>query len=81
MSLNTTIYSFRVAYQSEEQLKSLQEGPEVDPYSLVLTILEDGQPSFKTLYAKADTEEQAFQKVDAYVKRTQYKDILNGKLL
>jgi hypothetical protein len=48
---------------------------------LVLTVLPDGQPSFKTLYTHAETEEEAIAKVDAYVSRTSYRNIEDKKFI
>lgn len=77
-----TAYSFRIAYQSEEELRQLQEqGNQVDPETLVLTTLPDGQPSYKTLYASGETEDEAIRKVDAYVSKTAYREIEDGKTI
>jgi hypothetical protein len=72
-------YSFRIAYQTEEQLA--QEGQSVDPSTLVLTILPDGLPSYKTLHASGESEEEALAKVEAYVSKTPYRDIEDGKMV
>jgi hypothetical protein len=75
------VYSFRIAYTSEDELQALKEQKDFDPDKLVLTVLPDGQPSFKTLYTHAETEEEAIAKVDAYVSRTSYRNIEDKKFI
>jgi hypothetical protein len=75
------VYSFRIAYSSEAELQALQEQKDFDPERLVLTVLPDGQPSYKTLYTRADTEEEAMAKVDVYVSRTPYRNIEDKKFI
>jgi hypothetical protein len=75
------VYKFRIAYFSEDELQQLKEQPDFDPEQLVLTVLPDGQPSFKTLFTRADTEEQAKEKVDDYVSRTPYRNIEDKKFI
>jgi hypothetical protein len=72
-------YTFRIAYQSEEQLA--QEGQSVDPSTLVLITLPNGLPSFKTLHSTGESETEALAKVEAYVSKTSYRDIEDGKLV
>jgi hypothetical protein len=75
-------YSFRIAYQTEEEMEHLaKEGSTVDPASLILTILPNGLPSYKTLHASGETELEALAKVEAYVKNTSYRDIEDGKMV
>jgi hypothetical protein len=74
-----TAFSFRIAYQTEEQLA--QEGQSVDPSTLVLTTLPNGLPSYKTLHAGGETENEALAKVEAYVSKTPYRDIEDGKMV
>jgi len=75
------VYSFRIAYTSEDELQALKEQKDFDPDKLVLTVLPDGQPSFKTLYTHAETEEEAIAKVDTYVSRTSYRNIEDKKFI
>ena len=79
--MNKNVYSFRIAFQSEEQLKQLQEQQDVDPESLLLTTLDNGLPSYKTLYTTALTEDEAIKKMDAYVSRVSYRDLPDGKII
>lgn len=67
-------YSFRIAFQTVDEMTD-------DPNKLVLTILENGQPSYKTILAEAESEAQALEMVDAYVSTTPYQDIEDGKQL
>ena len=76
-----TVYSFRIAYSSEDELQALNEQKDFDPEKLVLTVLPDGQPSYKTLYTRAETEEEAIAKVDGYVARTPYRNIEDKKFI
>jgi len=75
------LYSFRIAYKSEDEVKTLEEQQAFDPSTLILTILPDGQPSFKDLYTLAASEEEATTKMDAYVSVTPYKLIENHKII
>ena len=75
------VYSFRIAYKSEDELQALQEQQDFDPNSLVLSILPNGQPTYKILYTRADSEEQAIEKVDAYVAITPYSQIQDKKFI
>ena len=75
------VYKFRIAYSSEEELQDIKKQPDFDPEQLVLTILPDGQPSYKTLFTHADSEEQAIEKVDEYVSRTPYRNIEDKKFI
>ena len=75
------VYTFRLAYFSEEQVNDLQETTAQAASDLVLTTLPDGQPSFKTLFATAFDESEATRKVEEYVSKTKYKDIENNKTL
>jgi hypothetical protein len=76
-----TVYSFRIAYSSEEELQALQAQQNVDPNQLTLTILPDGQPSYKTLYTRAETEQEAIDKVSSYVEVTKYSEIQDKKFI
>lgn len=69
-----SIYAFRIAFQTVEEMTD-------DPNQLVLTILENGQPSYKTIMAEAETEAQALEMVDRYVSTIQYNDLEDGKTL
>lgn len=69
-----TLYSFRIAFQTVDEMTD-------DPNKLVLTILENGQPSYKTILAEAETEEQALALVDAYVSTTSYNELEDGKTI
>ena len=75
------VYSFRIAYASEDELKALQEQKDFDPDSLTRSFLPNGQPTYKTLYTHADSEEEAVRKVDAYVAITPYIDIQDKKFV
>ena len=75
------MYTFYLAFQSEEELEQLKQEENPDPTKLELKILPNGQPSYKTLYASADTEEEATARVDAYVSQTPYRDIEDRKIL
>ena len=79
--MNKNVYSFRIAFQTEEELKQLQEQPQADPESLVLYTLENGQPSYKTLYTLAATEEEAIAKMQDFVSKTSYRDLIDGKYI
>lgn len=81
MALTRSIFSFRIAYQSEEEVAALQEKQSVDPNTLELTILPDGQPSFKTIFVPAFSVDDAISKAEEYVKNTKYRDIENNKTL
>ena len=76
-----TVYSFRIAFQSEDELNELKQQEQVNPDTLVLTTLPDGQPSFKTVFCSAFNEDEAIQRVDSYVSQTPYKDIEDGKMV
>jgi len=76
-----TIYSFRIAYKSEDELKALQEQQDFDPNSLTYSILSNGQPTYKTLYTRANSEEEAIEIVDAYVAVTPYSQIEDKKFV
>ncbi len=52
-----------------------------DPNQLVLTILENGQPSYKTILAMAESEAQALEMVDSYVSNTPYTELEDGKTI
>ena len=75
------VYTFRIAYQTEEEVERMKKEGAVSPQELVLTTLADGQPSFKTLHASGETEEEALLKVEAYVKNTSYRNIEDGKVV
>jgi hypothetical protein len=75
------VYSFRIAYASEDELKALQEQQDFDPNSLTRSILSNGQPTYKTLFTHADSEEEAIEKVDAYVAITPYAKIEDKKFV
>ena len=75
------IYSFPIAYLSEDELKALESQPDFDPTSVPRSILPNGQPTYKTLYARAETEEQAKERVDAYVAITPYAEIEDKKFV
>ena len=61
------IFGFKIALVKESELPN---------------ITGESEPAiFKTVYAKADTEEEAFQKVDLYVKNTKYADIEDRKIV
>jgi hypothetical protein len=75
------VYSFRIAYTSEDELHDLQEQKDFDPDKLVLTVLLNGQPSYKTLYARAETEEEAISRVDMYVSQTSYCNIEDKRFI
>lgn len=79
--MNKNVYSFRIAFQTEEQLKQLQEQPQADPESLVLYTLENGQPSYKTLFTLAASEEEAIVKMQDFVSKTSYRDLPDGKYI
>lgn len=66
-----TIYSFCVAFKSEEELEQIQATEQLDTTNLV----------YKTLYCSAFSEEEAMNKVDEYVKKTSYKNIVDGKFV
>ena len=74
-------YSFRVAYQTEEELSKLTDSTKVDPYSLEFKILPNGLPSYKTIHASGETEQDAVRKAEAYVSKTSYRDIVDGKVV
>ena len=75
------VYSFRIAYTSEDELKALQEQTDFNPNSLTLSVLPNGQPTYKTLYTRANTEAEAIEKVDGYVAITPYADIEDKKFV
>jgi hypothetical protein len=75
------VYSFPVAYLSEDELKAIQSQPDFDPTSQPRSFLQDGQPTYKTLYTHANSEEEARAKVDAYVKITPYHEIEDKKFV
>jgi hypothetical protein len=75
------VYKFRIAYFSEDELQALNEQPDFDPETLTLTTLPDGQPSFKTLFCRAEHEEEAKGRVDEYVSRTPYRNIEDKKFI
>jgi hypothetical protein len=75
--MKKTVYAFPVAFASEEELENLNP----DPSALVQTVLPNGQPSYKTFFCSAFTEEEATRIAEAYVSRTSYKDIEDGKLV
>lgn len=80
--MTKTVYSFRIAYHTKAELQQLQEGnrnPSGD--DLVLSILENGQPSYKTLYCSAFSEADADRRVDDYVSITPYREIVDGKMV
>ena len=69
-----SIYSFRIAFQTVEEMTD-------DPNQLVLTVLENGQPSYKTILAEAESEAQALEMVDRYVSNTPYNELEDGKTI
>lgn len=75
------VYSFRIAYKSETELKALQEQQDFDPDKLILKQMPNGQPNFKTLYTRANTEEEAIAKLDVYVSQTIYSKIEDKKFV
>lgn len=74
-------YSFRVAYKSEDEIQGMTDNVPVDPSTLVLTILPNGLPSYKTIRASGETEDEALKKAEAYVSKTPYREIEDGKLV
>jgi hypothetical protein len=63
-----TVFEFKLAKVPEIELSSIKEA---------------SQPTgeYKTLYAVAETEEIAFQRVDYYVSKTKYADIEDKKFI
>ena len=76
-----TVYSFRIAYASEDELQTIQEQPEFDPSNLVLTTLPNGQPSFKTLYVRANTEDDAVERMNQHVSVTPYSELKDNTFI
>ena len=76
-----TVYSFRIAYASEDELAALQEQKDFDPNSLTLSYLPNGEPTYKTLYTHAESEEEAIAKVNGYVSVTPYSEIQDKKFI
>ena len=76
-----SVYSFPIAYLSEDELKALQSQSDFDPILAIRSILPNGQPTYKTLYTRANSEEEARKKVDAYVAITPYNEIEDKKFI
>ena len=64
-------YEFKLALKSEEELATTEAANVPGPTET----LPNGESKVKTLYAITETEEEALEKVDAYVAKTQYRDI------
>jgi hypothetical protein len=64
-------YSFRIAFQTVEQMTE-------NPDHLILTTLPNGLPSYKTVNATAESEAQALELAEQYVSKTQYQEIQDG---
>jgi len=65
-----TVYKFEVARVEESELPGLMEATSPTPPG-----------EFKTLYAVAETEEKALEKVDTYVAKTKYSQIEDKKII
>lgn len=80
-TLTRIIFSFRIAYQTEDQYQTIAENLQFDPNTLELTTLANGLPSYKTIHVPAFTEADAIRRADEYVNRTPYRLIEDNKTL
>jgi len=78
MIQKATVFEFQIALQTEEEMKEtvgLFESPDAG------SVVVPAATKFKTLFTIADTEEEAIDRVSAYVEKTSYRDIQDNKVI